>query len=86
MTTYRVFCRYEPSLVRLGGQEHGSTRRLQKLGAWRVTQTRTVPPGRYCPVIAAIDEVGVLSPTRPRRGTLCDPYKLLKSWIKCNGR
>ena len=81
MTTYRVWCRYEPDLRRLGGQVRGSAERIVRRGAWRI-----VPCSGPNDLLAAVQIdytmrwVGVCSPRPQRAGTLADPFKLLKAW------
>lgn len=78
MQTYRVWCRYEPELRRLGGQVKGSKRRIVRRGAWRVVHAhKSVSPFA---VLATLGEVGVKSARPQRVGTLVDPFKLLKAW------
>ena len=87
MTTYRICCRYESGHQRLGGQAKGSTTRLVKRGAWRVTDcwpsVDLLNPVVHQPRVFDGD-LGILSVAPRTIGSFADPFKILKEWQAAN--
>lgn len=77
MTIYRVYARFEPGHPRMAGRGGGA--QLFTRGAWRVVDcfaTRF-----HKPVMQVRTEVGVLSLQPREKGTLINPFKVLKAYL-----
>jgi len=88
---YRLFATFEPHHPKLTGSRSTNSKRGQRetmrRGAWRVVGTRPAPFAAGVPaVFANRDWLWSASVRKLRRGTLCNPHKLLNEVIAAERR